>query len=238
MSAAGTLLITGASRGLGLGLTRATVARGWTVFAGCRDRRRASELERFAAAAGGRVRVVELDVGSDASVATALAEIATATARLDVLVNNAGCNPPPRELGVAAVPVSLVRDVVDVNLLGCLRALQAALPLLRRSPNARVVNISSGAGSLTRNPARTPQPAYCLSKAALNMLTRLAARELGDITVVSVSPGWIRTDMGGPDGELSVEEAAGALAIGIEQLAPAQSGQWLDRFGRPSDYAW
>jgi NAD(P)-dependent dehydrogenase (short-subunit alcohol dehydrogenase family) len=119
-----------------------------------------------------------------------------------------------------------------------LRMLQAVLPLLRQSLNPRVVNISSGAGSLAHNSAQRPQPAYCLSKAALNMLTRRAARDLTDVTVVSISPGWIRTDMGGADAKLGVTEAATALAETIEQLNQTHSGQWLDRFGQPSEYAW
>jgi NAD(P)-dependent dehydrogenase (short-subunit alcohol dehydrogenase family) len=102
----------------------------------------------------------------------------------------------------------------------------------------RVVNISSGAGSLAHNSATRPQPAYCISKAALNMLTRRAAGELPDITIVSVSPGWLRTDMGGPGAALDVDEVASELATSMERLALEHSGQWLDRFGRSSEYAW
>jgi NAD(P)-dependent dehydrogenase (short-subunit alcohol dehydrogenase family) len=116
--------------------------------------------------------------------------------------------------------------------------LQAAVPALRRSVRPRIVNISSGAGSLAHNSAKQPVPAYCISKAALNMLTRCAARDLPGITVVSVSPGWIRTDMGGAGAELGLDEATTALATTIENLHPQHSGQWLDRFGQPSAYAW
>jgi NAD(P)-dependent dehydrogenase (short-subunit alcohol dehydrogenase family) len=155
-----------------------------------------------------------------------------------VLVNNAGINPQPRDAGVASVPVENVAHALDVNAVGSLRMLQAAIPLLRKSAHARVVNVSSGAGSLAHNSAAASLPAYCMSKAALNMLTRRAAHELADITIVSISPGWIRTDMGGPDATLGVEETAAAIAATIESLERGRSGQWLDRFGKPSEYAW
>lgn len=230
-----TLLITGANRGIGLGLAREFARRGWRVFAGCR---RPDEAEELARLEPDGVERVTLDVRDDASVAAALAHVAQRAGRLDVLVNNAGINPAPRDLTVAEVPVAMVAAAFDVNLLGALRVLQAAVPLLRAGPEPRIVNISSGAGSLAHNSAPRPQPAYCLSKAALNMLTRRAARELPDITIVSVSPGWIRTDMGGPDAALGVDEAVAALAATIEQLGPAHTGQWLDRFGQASEYAW
>ena len=131
----------------------------------------------------------------------------------------------------------MVADALDSNQLGSLRVLQAALPAPRRSAGPRIVNISTGAGSWAHNSAGKPQPAYCISKAALNMLTRCAARDLSGITVVSVSPGWIRTDMGGANAELGQDEATAALATTIENLHPQQNGQWLDRFGQPSAYA-
>jgi NAD(P)-dependent dehydrogenase (short-subunit alcohol dehydrogenase family) len=233
----GIILITGANRGIGLGLVREFVGRGWRVFAGCRRPEEAAELARLDPA---RVELLRLDVGDDAGVRAALERMAQRTDRLDVLVNNAGINPAPREAGVADVPVANVAAALDVNVLGALRVLQAAVPLLRRGERPRIVNISSGAGSLTRNTAtrERPQPAYCISKTALNLLTRAAARDLPGITVVSVSPGWIRTDMGGPEAGLGIGEATAALAATIEKLDAARTGEWLDRFGNPSEYAW
>jgi NAD(P)-dependent dehydrogenase (short-subunit alcohol dehydrogenase family) len=239
MSSPGRILITGANRGIGLGLAREFAHRGWMVFAGCRRPGSAAELALLRRE-NAEVEVVALDVSDETGIASALSRIGQWTDRLDVLVNNAGINPEPREVGVAEVPVTNVAEALDVNVLGALRVLQASLPLLRRSERPRIVNISSGAGSLAHNtatPAR-PQPAYCVSKAALNLLTRAAARDLPGIIVVSVSPGWVRTDMGGPGADLRVEEAARALASTIVELKPSCTGQWLDRFGRPSEYAW
>jgi NAD(P)-dependent dehydrogenase (short-subunit alcohol dehydrogenase family) len=238
MNAPGTILITGANRGIGLGLTGHFLTRGWRVLAACRRPAEATELAKLARAHEARCEVLTLEVRDAASVAALGASLLGRKEPLDVLVNNAGINPAPRDTGVDGVSVELVSEALDTNLLGALRVLQAALPALRRSASPRIVNISSGAGSLAHNSATRPQPAYCISKAALNMLTRRAARDLPGITVVSVSPGWIKTDMGGADAELGLHEATGALAQTIETLQPAQSGQWLDRFGQPSPYAW
>jgi NAD(P)-dependent dehydrogenase (short-subunit alcohol dehydrogenase family) len=227
-----TALITGANRGLGLGLARMFVQRGWRVFGTCRRPKDAAELT------GAGVEAITVDVGADESVAAAGQTLTTRLDRIDVLINNAGINPGTKGCTVAEVPVAVVGQAVDVNLLGSLRMLQVVLPLLRRSERPRVINISSGAGSLAHNSAKQPVPAYSISKAALNMLTRCAARDLPNITVVSIAPGWIRTDMGGQDAALSVTDAAEALTTTIENLTLAQSGQWLDRFGDPSEYAW
>lgn len=240
MKTTGTILITGANRGIGLGLTAHFLARGWRVYAGCRRPDAAIELGALAARHPGRCAVLALEVRDDASVAAMAETIRARHDTLDVLVNNAGINPAPHEHRVAEVAVAAVAEAFDVNVLGALRVLQAAVPLLRGRPHPRVVNISSGGGSMTRNSAAPTRPmtAYCISKAGLNMLTVRAARDLPGFTIVSISPGWIRTDMGGPDAELDPDEATAALATTIENLQASQHGQWLDRFGRPSEYAW
>jgi NAD(P)-dependent dehydrogenase (short-subunit alcohol dehydrogenase family) len=234
----GSILVTGANRGIGLELSRRFVERGWRVIATCRRPETAAELATLARAQPAACEIRALEVRDAASVAALGAWLERRQEPLDVLVNNAGINPEPRDRPVADVPVDLVAAALDVNLLGALRMLQAALPALRRSERPRVVNISSGAGSLAHNSATRPQPAYCISKAALNMPTRCAARDLPGTIVVSVSPGWIRTDMGGAAAELDPCEATAALADTIDALRAEQTGGWLDRFGRPSSYAW
>lgn len=238
MSRRETVLITGANRGLGLGLVRAFHARGWQVFAACRQPQETTELHSLGES--GTLHLVVMDVVSDASVRSAAAEVATYCSALDVLVNNAGMNPEPRAASIEEVAPGAVLSSLDVNTVGPLRTTQAMLPLLRKSARARVVNISSGAGSLTRNSVRLPLYPYCLSKAALNLFTRRAADELRPqgIIVVSVSPGWVRTDMGGNGASLSVDESTAALSTTIENLTLENSGHWLDRFGQPSEYAW
>jgi NAD(P)-dependent dehydrogenase (short-subunit alcohol dehydrogenase family) len=234
----GTILITGANRGIGLGLAKRFLANGWNVLATCRTPNQSPELATLALNYPEECEILTLEVSDAASVA-ALAENLECTRRaIDVLVNNAGVNPEPRDARIDCVPIVAVQQTLDVNLLGALRVLQAAVPALRRGVNPRVVNISSGAGSMMHYSSPRPQPAYCISKAALNMLTRCAARDLSGIVVVSVSPGWIHTGIGSPGADLGVDEATAALADTIAKLQPAHTGQWLDRFGSPSAYAW
>ncbi len=232
MSPPGTILISGANRGLGLGLALEFAGQGWRVFGGCRRPDGATELRR------GGVEPLALDVCDERTVHAAMIRVRELAGGLDVLVNNAGINPFPRDASVAEFPLEKVRAALEVNVVGAWRLLQAAVPLLSARAAPRVVNMSSGAGSLTHNPVARGMPAYCVSKAALNMLTCRAARDLPDITVVSISPGWVRTDMGGPDASLAVGEVATALAATITRLNLEHSGQWLDRFGQPSEFAW
>ena len=152
------------------------------------------------------VTPIQLDVTDDDSVGAAVAGIEAEHDRLDVLVNNAGIYGEPA--GAADYDLDAAHEVIETNVFGPWRMIQAALPLLRRSDAARIVNLSSGAGQLEdMGGGRT---AYRLSKAALNALTRnLAADEAGSgLLVNSVCPGWVRTEMGGAGAPRSVEEGA------------------------------
>lgn len=230
MSEREVVFITGANRGIGLGLAREFARIGWHVFGGCRKVPVGLD--------SGEIEWVVLDVADESSVRNALAEIASRVPHLDVLVNNAGINPEPHDAGVLDIPIEVVMRAFDVNTAGAVRVLQASAALLRLSPNPRVVNVSSGAGSLAHNRVEKRLPAYCISKAALNMFTQRAARELTDMTVVSVTPGWVRTDMGGSDASLGVDEVCEALAKTITALNRSRSGEWIDRFGNTSEFSW
>ncbi len=129
--------------------------------------------------------------------------------RLDVLINNAAIHYDTGQSGVEA-DLEVVREALETNLLGGWRTAQACLPLLRRSPHGRLVNVSSGAGSLADMGAGTP--AYSVSKAALNAMTRILAAELSEdgVLVNSVCPGWVATDMGGSGGR-PVEDGAASV---------------------------
>jgi NAD(P)-dependent dehydrogenase (short-subunit alcohol dehydrogenase family) len=235
-----TILITGANRGIGLGLTRHFAAKGWRVFATCRSPATAEELRAVTSFVLFPVEILKLEIRDESSVARLAATLADRTDSLDVLVNNAAINPTPRDATVAGLSPETLADALDVNVVGALRMMQAVLPLLRKSENARIINISSDFGSLSHNSALRSQPAYCVSKAALNMLTRRAALDLGPsgITSVLISPGWVKTDMGGGEAALELDEATDALASTIEKIQPSQNGEWFDRFGTLSDYAW
>ncbi|WP_354637800.1 SDR family oxidoreductase [Kitasatospora camelliae] len=203
-------LVTGANRGIGRETARQLAALGHTVLLCAR---RPADAERAAAElAGGPGRLLprRLDVTDAAGVRALAAETAAEFGRLDVLVNNAAVN---YDTAARAVDVDLeeVHRTLETNLFGAWRTVQAFLPLLRRSPHPRVVNVSSGSGSLTSMTGGTP--AYGVSKAALNALTRKLAAELrGDrILVNAVCPGWIATDMGGPGGAAVQQGAARVL---------------------------
>ena len=184
---------------------------------------------RAALQVGGDITPVALDVADPENVQAAIAGID----RLDVLVNNAAILYDTWQRGIDA-DLDQVREALETNLLGAWRVTQAVLPLLRASPAARVVNVSSGAGALHDMGGGTP--AYRTSKAALNALTRVLAAELrGErILVNAICPGWVATDMGGAGGRPVSEGAAGIVwAATLPDDGPT-SGFFRD--GRP--IAW
>ena len=196
-----TALITGANKGLGRQTARLLVEAGHTVWIGARD-----EVRGRAAADELGARFVQLDVTDDASVAAALATIEESGTGLDVLVNNAGI---ARRANGASMTEALdgpsVLEVFDTNAVGVVRVTEAALPLLRRSANPVVVNVSSALGSFwaTHEPSRPASRfvaiAYGASKAAVSMLTVQYANAYPGIKVNAVEPGITATELGGGD---------------------------------------
>lgn len=233
------VLITGANRGIGLALTREFLEHGYRVWAGARTPNRAADLHALAHGAEDRLTLLPLDVTRPASVKAACARVARRTDALDILINNAGIHPESGEERFEHMDLDHFRRAFETNTLGAMRATQAFLPLLRRSRHARLVNISSGAGSISTK-TDFSRYAYSVSKAALNMWTRALANELKleGIIVVALSPGWVRTDMGGPDATLSAGESARAIVQTVARLRPRQAGRFLDRHGRSRIYKW
>jgi NAD(P)-dependent dehydrogenase (short-subunit alcohol dehydrogenase family) len=183
-------LITGANKGLGYETARRLIAEGQTVYMGARDAERGTAA---ASALGGRF--VQLDVTNDASVESALQSIDDSEGRLDVLVNNAGVS----STGDVNGPIAL--EVFDTNAIGVIRVTQAALPLLQKSENPVVVNVSSALGSFwaVTNPERRqfhfPSIVYGASKAAVSMLTVQYAKTHPDMKFNAVEPGFTATDL-------------------------------------------
>ena len=212
-------LITGASRGIGLELAKQYLARGDEVIAAVRDVR-AREL--FDATS--RVRVLAMDVVSTESVRAARAQCEGVS--IDVLINNAGINAAPQH--APGMDIEQTARVLNVNALGPERVYDAFVDLLRQPPfPKRLVNISSESGSLSAFRA-TPKPDYGMSKAALNSLTRWIASQEPSIVCVAVHPGWVRTDMGGPNAPLNVSGVAVKLIAAIDRLGMEHSGLFLD----------
>ena len=216
-------LVTGANKGLGFEVARQLGARGWVVFAAARDEARGAEAVAKLAADGADARFVQLDVTSDESVAAAVARVAEEAGRLDVLVNNAGIAPP--------VPGPLDTTPADflacygTNLLGPVRVAHAFMPLLRRAELPRIVNVSSGMGSLTltSDPGRVESQfvslVYPSSKAALNMVTSMYARALPGWKVNAADPGYTATDLNGHSGTQPVEVGAAPI-VALATLGP------------------
>lgn len=203
-----TALITGANKGLGLETARRLTTAGHDVWIAARDPERGTAVAEQLGA-----RFVQLDVTDDQSVAAAAALVAAVSdGVLDVLVNNAGIA-GARKLP-AAVTSADMREVYDTNVFGPVRVLHAFLPLLQRSSNPVVVNVSSGMGSLsvTSDPARLESRivglAYPSSKTALNMLTSQYAKAFPAMRINAVDPGHTATDLNAHSGSQTVEQGA------------------------------
>ncbi len=217
-----TVVITGANRGLGLEFARQFAAAGAQVIGTARRPEEAPELKALGA------RVEQLDVTDGQSVASFAQRLAGQ--RVDILINNAGIG--GRSRAIEKVDIDELDSYFQVNCLGAMRVTQALLPALRQGKRKLVVNITSSLGSLQLN-EHGGYYGYRESKAALNMFTRSLAHELapeGFICVV-INPGWVRTDMGGPQAPLQPHESVGGMMKVIDKLAPADSGAFLDHRG-------
>ena len=207
MPIAKTAIVTGANRGIGLEIARQLVAEGVRVVMGSRDPVKGERA--CASLKAGELAVSHpLDVIDTRSVRRFVGFVEKEFGAPAILVNNAGAYPEPREAGVVDVKTSLWRETIETNLFGAVRLCREVVPLMQRVAYGRIVNISSGLGQLSKMGAGSP--AYRVSKAALNALTATLAAEVKGqgILVNSMSPGWVRTDMGGPDAPRGVEEGA------------------------------
>jgi NAD(P)-dependent dehydrogenase (short-subunit alcohol dehydrogenase family) len=197
-------IVTGANRGIGLAIAQGLAAKGMHVAVGARDLAAATEA---AARVGHDAFPVQLDVTDVASVRAAVEHVTTTAGRLDVVVNNAGGH---YDSGTSSADLteSDLADAFEVNTIGPMRLIHAAIPHLRAAGGGRIVNVSSRSGTFSDTWADAP--AYAVSKAALNMLTLHLGRHLDGtgILVNACCPGWVRTRMGGDHAPRSVEEGA------------------------------
>jgi NAD(P)-dependent dehydrogenase (short-subunit alcohol dehydrogenase family) len=200
-------LVTGASRGIGLEICKQLAARGVHVVLTARNADKGQQACRQLAGQGLPVTFLALDVTDERARVQVMERVATDLGRMDVLINNAAVAPELTTPGLA-VGLDLVRDTMESNVLGPLRLIQLAVPLMQRHGYGRIVNVSSGQGSFAR--MRAGKLGYRMSKTALNAMTRLIACELAEsnILVNVMTPGWVRTHMGGIHAERSVEEGA------------------------------
>jgi NAD(P)-dependent dehydrogenase (short-subunit alcohol dehydrogenase family) len=225
-----TTLISGANKGLGREAARRLLAAGHDVWVAARDAQRGRVV---AEELGGRF--VQLDVTDDASVSAAVERVTAETGGLDVLVNNAGIAG-----GFTPVPEVTADDVARVlatNVVGIVRVTQAFLPLLERSANPVVVNVSSGMGSLaiTTDPERVESTiiglAYPASKSAVTMLTTQYAKAFPQMRINAADPGYTGTDFNNHRGPQSVEEGTDAIVRMAQLDASGPTGAFVDRHG-------
>ena len=216
--------MTGANKGIGYEIAAGLGALGWRIGVGARDPERLASAVAKLQEAGVEAFGVPLDVTDEASVTAAVASIEEQAGRLDVLVNNAAITGGlPQE--PTLVSPEQVRTVVETNVIGVIRVTNALLPLLRRSPSPRIVNMSSGVGSLARQTSSDESgtgpisAAYSPSKTFLNAVTVQYAKELADtdILINLGCPGYVATDLNGFSGTRTPQQGA-AIAIRLATL--------------------
>ena len=225
------ILITGASRGIGLQLCRQLLEQRNTILATYRSERTAGELlilnEMFE-----DLHLFKMDVRKDNSVSNAIEEISARFDCLDLAFNNAGILDWSK---LDEVSVNSFREIYETNVIGALRVSRGILPLLQRSNNALIVNLSSRLGSigLRGNSQLGGAIAYQCSKAALNMLTKQMSidyQKLG-VRVISISPGWVKTEMGGKEAKYEVSESVRLFLSQINQLPASSNGVFMGEDG-------
>jgi NAD(P)-dependent dehydrogenase (short-subunit alcohol dehydrogenase family) len=230
-----TVLISGANRGLGIEFASQYSADGWRVLATCRDPSRALMLNRLAEASQGTIEIIALDV-IDADVIDEVAKHLNGEA-IDVLLNSAGVMGPRERQRFGSVDYRAWVEVLNINTLGPTRVAEAFVEHVAASNRKLIVTITSGMGSLADNTSGG-WIAYRTSKAAVNMVMKTLSIDLAlrGITSVVINPGWVRTDMGGPNATLSPAESVTKLRHLIERLGPAQSGKFFNYDG--TEYPW
>lgn len=232
-------LVTGANKGIGFEVARQLARRNFRVFIGARNTeageaaaeklRKELESESHHENNGrGAVTLLKIDVSKPDSIRRAAEELSRSTDRLDVLVNNAGILLDD-DKDVLTITPEIFEANLRTNALGALMVSQALVPLLKKSDAPRIVNVSSGGGQLTEG-ADGWAPAYCISKTSLNGVTSQLAAALPKFAVNSVCPGWVRTEMGGPNATRSIAEGATGIVWLAADAPQNETGKfWRDR---------
>lgn len=225
-----TAFITGANKGIGQEIARQLAQRGFAVFLGIRDIAKGREASEELCQQGYESTFIQLDVTDPVSIRTACGTFSQKADHLDVLINNAGILEDHGE-DILKLNAEMLDRTLKANVTGPILVTQDFLQHLQKSPHGgRIINVSSGAGAL--NDMGTYAPAYSISKTALNAVTKQFAGALTDqnIAVNCVDPGWVRTDMGGPDANRSVEEGAETIVWLATDAPQSETGKfWHDK---------
>ncbi len=237
MTSPHSILITGANRGLGLGLVRCFLRENWLVIGSFRQESAASELLSLCDEYPGRLFAFACDVSDDESVRRFHHEVGQQLSALDVLVNNAGLL--IKGESNFEIPTSAsIQQSLNVNTVGSFRICQSFLPLLRKGRRKCIVHISSIMGSIAAT-ERGGSLSYRIAKAGVNMLSRSLAAELATEGIISLAlhPGWVQTEMGGPNATLSIEDSADGIArVIMNAKLETHSGRFFDWRGEALEY--
>lgn len=225
-----TFLVTGANKGIGYEIARQLAETGAHVYVGARDTSRgqaaADKLRGEFPAAG--ITFLPLDVADSGSIDRAVATLSSGVKFLDGLINNAGVHDDEIDASILSTDIDLIRRTLDTNTFGPLYLTQKLAPLLAKAKDGgRVVNLSSGLGQLSE--MEDGHPAYSISKTALNAVTRQLASAFKQqgITVNSVCPGWVKTDMGGENAQRTVDEGADTPVWLVTEAPASLTGEFL-----------
>lgn len=223
------IVITGTNRGIGLEFVRQYLTQGATIDTGVRQPEKADALVALAKEADGRLRIHSCDTSSDAGVSGFAAAVGDKP--IDLLINNAGVIGDWG--GYLDGNLDEAARCYNTNALGSVRMMRAFLPHLRRSSGRKIVNLSTGVASITETTTDMVF-GYRMSKAALNMATKVWSLMLSGegFTVLAVHPGWVQTDMGGPNAPVTVEQSVRGMIAQIEKRGPAESGSYFDFSGQ------
>lgn len=220
------VFITGANRGIGLGFVEYYLNNGWQVFASCRKAKHTRALEEQFSKHNENLCILQLNLKEEESIALCAKQLKRLDAKLDLVINNAG-NANDQKFGEWTQAAFL--DTYTINAVGPALLIQALFKLL--TPKAKIIQISSGLASnaVNVNP-QGPFEAYSMSKAAINILSSRLADKHQDLGLLfcALSPGWVQTDMGGPDATSTVEAAVSTMATTIDSLTEKQNGGFLD----------
>ena len=233
-----TVLITGCSRGIGLGLVKEFISREYNVIATCRHPEKSDELSAVLASKG-QNGPIACDISSDDSIEHCKEIVYKLTDQIDILVNNAGISNKEHPI---EPPSKTKREeflhIMNTNVAGPLMMTQAFLPLLQRSKAPKVINISSGLGSVDMA-SNITCTSYRCSKSALNMLSKVFSVEYPEVVFLSVCPGWVQTDLGRVKNAIptfTVEESARGIVTLTEKVEIVESGQFLNLTGKTIPY--
>ncbi|HAA30115.1 MAG TPA: short-chain dehydrogenase [Cyanobacteria bacterium UBA8553] len=221
-----TALVTGGNKGIGFAICKGLLAVGFEVVLAVRSHDKGKEAAEQLQSANSPVRIAELDVTNDDSIHRAVEHLSQEINHLDVLVNNAGIY-PDEGVNILTISRNLLSLTMNTNTFGAIRVTQAFLPLLEKTPTARIINVSSGYGEL--NGLSADVPSYCLSKLALNGATIMLADALRPkgIAIYAMCPGWVRTDMGGAGASRSPEQGADTAIWLATEASPNLSGKFF-----------